>query len=175
MFLVASNFNKKNWCSFLPKAVCSKQTLVCFCNFKSQDPTALLSYLALLGRNGRVSVDEFGEDSSQSLNAQRQRSDVQQQHVGHVSSQNSSLDGRSDGHGFIWVHGLTGSSTEQILNRLLDLRTDTCRNEDALLEDFIRISFSSGSTLTFGIRVIPPTSSTSPMSLLETSASCMAF
>ncbi len=83
------------------------------------------SYLALLGGDGSVSVDELGEDPPQRLDAERQRRDVQQQHVGHVSGQNASLDGRSDGHGFIRVHRLAGSAAEQILDRLLDLRRHT--------------------------------------------------
>lgn len=87
------------------------------------DPCAL--YLALLRGNGGVPVDEFGEDAAQSLDAQRQRSHVQQEHISDIAGQNSSLDCGSDGDGFIWIHRLAGGAAEQVLNGLLNLEDNT--------------------------------------------------
>lgn len=81
-------------------------------------------YLALLGGNGGVPVDEFGEDSAQGLDAQRQGRHVQQQHVGDVARQHAALDGGADGHGLVRVHRLAGSAAKQVLHRLLDLEEE---------------------------------------------------
>ena len=42
-------------------------------------------HLGLLGGDGRVARDELGEHASQSLDAERQRSHVQQQDISHVT------------------------------------------------------------------------------------------
>lgn len=81
-------------------------------------------YLALLGGDGGVPVDELGEDSAQCLDAQRQWRHIQQQHVGDVARQHATLDGGADGHSLVGVHRLAGSSAEQVLHRLLDLEEE---------------------------------------------------
>ena len=45
--------------------------------------------LGLLRRNGRVAIDQFGENAAQSLDTQRKRSDVQEQNVRHVTGQHA--------------------------------------------------------------------------------------
>ena len=51
--------------------------------------------LALLGRDGRVAVDHPGEHAAQSLDAERQRRHVEQQHVLDVALQHAGLDRRA--------------------------------------------------------------------------------
>ena len=50
-------------------------------------------HLAFAGRDGRVAVDQLGKNAAQSLDAQRQRGHVEQQHVLHVAGQDTALDG----------------------------------------------------------------------------------
>lgn len=89
-------------------------------------PPALLDqYLALLGGDCGVPVDEFGEDSTQGLDTQRQRCHIQQQHVSDVTGQNTALDGRSYGNSLIGVDRPAGSATEQVLDCLLNLQRQT--------------------------------------------------
>lgn len=82
-------------------------------------------YLALLCGDCGVSVDQFGEDAAQGLNTQREWGHIQEQHISDITSQNTSLDGGSDGNGLIGIHRLTWSSAEQILNSLLNLQNPT--------------------------------------------------
>lgn len=86
--------------------------------------SSLSQYLALLGGDGGVPVDEFGEDSTERLDTQGQWRHVQQQHVGDITGQDSALDGSSDGNGLIRVHRLTGGTAKQVLNCLLNLQTN---------------------------------------------------
>lgn len=79
-------------------------------------------YLALLGGNCCVSVDELGEDSSQSLNTQRQWCHIQQKHISDITSQNTTLDGCSNGNSLVRVHRLAGGPTKQVLDSLLNLQ-----------------------------------------------------
>lgn len=60
-------------------------------------------HLALLGGNGCVPVDEFGEHPSKGLDTERQWCDIQKEHISNISSQHASLDGSSNGHSLIWV------------------------------------------------------------------------
>lgn len=87
----------------------------------THSPSLRVQYLALLGGDGGVPVDEFGEDSAQGLDTQRQGCDIQQQHIGDITGQNSTLDGCTYGDGLVRVDGLAGSAAEQVLNRLLNL------------------------------------------------------
>lgn len=53
--------------------------------------TKVFVYLRFLCGDGGISVNQFCEHASKSLNTQRQRSDVQQKDISYVSCQNSSL------------------------------------------------------------------------------------
>ncbi|EAP89694.1 putative NAD-specific glutamate dehydrogenase encoded in antisensegene pair with dnaKJ [Oceanicaulis sp. HTCC2633] len=77
--------------------------------------------LGLLGRDGRVAVDETGEHAAQGLDAEAQRGHVQQQHVLHIALQNAGLDGGAHGDHFIRVHALVRVATEEAFHRFLDL------------------------------------------------------
>ena len=52
--------------------------------------------LALVGGDGGVAVDDLGADAAQSLNAQAQRGDIQQQQALDVALQDAALDGSTD-------------------------------------------------------------------------------
>lgn len=80
-------------------------------------------YLALLGWNGGVPVDKLCEDTSQSLNTQRQGSDIQEQHICDITSQHTSLNGSSNGHSLIRINSFTWGSAKEILHSLLNLST----------------------------------------------------
>lgn len=82
-------------------------------------------YLALLSGNGGVPVNEFGENSTQGLNTQRQWCHIQQQHISDITGQNTTLDGCSNGNSFIGVDGLAGGAAKQVLNCLLNLQRQT--------------------------------------------------
>lgn len=79
-------------------------------------------YLALLGGNCGVPIDEFGKDTTQRLDTQRQWSHIQKQHIGYIASQNATLDGCPNSDSFIRVHRLAGGSAKQILDCLLNLQ-----------------------------------------------------
>ena len=49
--------------------------------------------LALLGRDGGVAVDQLGAYAAEGLNAEGQRSYVEQQHVLDLAAENAALDG----------------------------------------------------------------------------------
>lgn len=76
--------------------------------------------LGLLGRDGGVSVDESGEDTAQSLDTEGQRGDIEQQDVGDVTRQDTSLNGSTDSDGLVRVDTLGRVSAEQGLDGLND-------------------------------------------------------
>lgn len=81
-------------------------------------------YLALLGGNRRISVDEFSKHSAEGFNAQGKWGHIQEQHVCDVTRQHTALDGSSDGDGLVRVDGFAGSTAKQVLYSLLDLQRD---------------------------------------------------
>lgn len=90
-------------------------------------PSTANSYLALLGGDGGIPVDELCEDTSQGLNAQGQGSYIQQQHICHITSQHPALDGCSNGHSLIRIDCFARSTAKQLLHSLLHLRGDTAQ------------------------------------------------
>jgi hypothetical protein len=77
--------------------------------------------LRFLGGNGRVSVDESGEDSSHSLNTERKGSDIEEEDILNISSEDGSLDGGTDSDGLIGVNTSVGGLSEEVLDDLSDL------------------------------------------------------
>ena len=88
-----------------------------------------------------------GEHAAEGFDAQRQWCHVEQQHVLDVALQNAGLNGSAHGNDFIGVHARVRLLAEEFLNR----------------------------SRTFGMRVMPPTRTTSSMSLGFTPASLRAF
>lgn len=78
--------------------------------------------LTLLGGDGGVPVDEPGEDSAQGLDAEREGRDVEEEHVGDVPREDTSLDGSPYRHSFVRIHRVARGTTEYLLHRLLDLK-----------------------------------------------------
>ena len=78
--------------------------------------------LALLGRDRGVAVDQSREDAAQRLDPERERSHVQQQHVGHVALQHTGLDRGADGHHLVRINALVRLAAEEVLHHLDDLR-----------------------------------------------------
>ena len=68
-------------------------------------------YLALLGGDCGVSVDELREDPPKGLDTEGEGGDVEQQHIGHISSQDTALlqtKHVSDNH---YLHSITKEGT----------------------------------------------------------------
>ena len=64
--------------------------------------------LALLGGDGGVALDELGAHAAEGLNAEGQRSDIQQEDVLDVAAENAALNGRADSDALIGVDALEG-------------------------------------------------------------------
>ena len=91
--------------------------------------------LALTGRDRRIGLDQLGHHTAQGFDTQRQRSDIQQQHVLHLTGQDTALDRSADGNDFVGVHSLAGHLTEEILDDLLDRgNTGRTAHEDHLVD-----------------------------------------
>lgn len=76
--------------------------------------------LGLLSGNGGVPVDESSENSSEGLNTERQRGDVQEEDVLDLSSEDCSLDGSTNGDCLIRIDSLIGLLSEELLYLSLD-------------------------------------------------------
>ena len=85
--------------------------------------------LALLGRDGGVSVDDLGADTAEGLDTKGQRGDVEQQEALDVAAENTALKGCAHGDTFIGVDALEGLFADVLLDRFLDGR-DTGRTAD---------------------------------------------
>ena len=66
--------------------------------------------------------NEHGGHTAQRLDAERERSHVEQQHVLHLAAQHAALDRGADGHDLVGIHRLVGLLAEVVLHDLLDLR-----------------------------------------------------
>jgi len=77
--------------------------------------------LGFLGGDGGISLDHSGENTSQSFNTQRKRSDIKKQDILDISDQDTSLDGSTHGNGFIRVNSLAWRLSENVLDKLLNL------------------------------------------------------
>jgi hypothetical protein len=62
------------------------------------------------------------EHAAQRLDAERQRGDVEQEHVLHLALEHAALDGGADGHDLVGVHALCGSLPKKLLHRFDHLR-----------------------------------------------------
>ncbi len=68
-----------------------------------------------------VAIDDAGEHATQRLDAERQRRDVEQQHVLDVALQHAGLDGGADGHDLVGIDALVRVLAEEGLDDLLHL------------------------------------------------------
>lgn len=81
----------------------------------------LITDLALLCGDGCVLPDEPREDTSQRLNAERERRHIEEEHILHLPREHPTLDGGAHRHCLIRVHGVTGRPSEDLLDSLLNL------------------------------------------------------
>ena len=75
-------------------------------------------HLRLLGRDGGVAVDQPGEDAAQGLDAETERSDVEQHHVLDVALQHAGLDRGAQRHHLVRVDAAMGLLAEEGLHLL---------------------------------------------------------
>ena len=76
--------------------------------------------LGLLGRDRGVALDQLGHHAALGLDAERQRGDVEQQHVLDVAAQHAGLDGGADGDDLVGVDALVGLLAGERLDELDD-------------------------------------------------------
>ena len=77
--------------------------------------------LAGLGRDGRVLGDQLRHDAAECLDTERQRGDVEQQHVLHLSLQHAALDRGTHRYCLVGVDVLARLLAEQFLDLVLHL------------------------------------------------------
>ena len=77
--------------------------------------------LGKLGRDGGVFGDHLGHHTTQGFDAQRQRRDVEQQHVRAVAGEHLALNGGAHGHGFVGVHVFAWLFAKELFDLVLHL------------------------------------------------------
>ena len=78
--------------------------------------------LLAFGGDGGVAFDELGEDAAFGFDAQRERGDVEQQHILHFAGEHAALDGSADGDDFVGIHALVRLlAAEHFLDEFLHL------------------------------------------------------
>ena len=91
--------------------------------------------LRLLGGDGGVAVDQTGEDTTEGLDTERQRGDIEEEHVGDLSGKDGTLDCGTNGDGLVGVDRLGGVTAEDALDRLGDLgHTGHTTDQDDFLD-----------------------------------------
>src|SRR5699024_3681442 len=78
--------------------------------------------LTALGRNSGVALNELGEHATLGFNTQAQRRDVDEQNVLTLTTDNTSLQGSTDGNNLVGVNTLIGVLTGQFLYDFGDSR-----------------------------------------------------
>ena len=95
--------------------------------------------LALLGRDRRVARDEHGGHAAERLDAERQRRDVEQQHVLLLAGEHRALNRRADGDDFVRVHRSVRLLAEVSLDHFLNLRNARRAADENDLVDVLRV------------------------------------
>ena len=91
--------------------------------------------LRLARRDGRVPVDQLREDAALRLDPERQRRDVEQEHVLDLALEHAGLDGRADGDDLVRVDALVRLLAEQLLDLVLHRRhAGHAADEDDVLD-----------------------------------------
>ncbi|EMA19762.1 NAD-specific glutamate dehydrogenase [Haloarcula amylolytica JCM 13557] len=103
--------------------------------------------LRLLGRNGRVLVDEPLEQTTLDLDTQRQRRHVEQDDVVHVAAQDAGLDGRAQRDGLVGVDVLLRLLPGHLLDLVLHLGHPRRATDENDLVDVAFGVFSVGKRL----------------------------
>jgi len=79
-------------------------------------------YLALAGRNRGVFIDQPSHHTAHGLDAQRQRGDIQQQHVFDIAFQHRALNGGAQRHDLVGIDALVRCFSEDLLHAVFDRR-----------------------------------------------------
>ena len=91
--------------------------------------------LGLLGGDGGVTIDQTSEDTAEGLDTEGQGSDIEQENVGNLTSQDGTLDSGTDGDSLIGVDRLGGLTAEHGLDGLGDLgHTSHTTDQDDILD-----------------------------------------
>ena len=107
--------------------------------------------LALLRRDGGVPLDQLREDAAQRFDAQRQRGDVEKEHILYVALQHTALDAGADGNDLVRVHAAMGLLTEEFLDDLNDFRHAGHAADQYDLVDIARSDAGVGQSLLAGL------------------------
>ena len=92
-------------------------------------------HLTLRGRDGRIAVDDLRADTAERLNTERERGDIEEQHVLDLTDQHAALNRRADGYALIGVHALRGFLAEDLADCLLHGgNTGRTADEDDLVD-----------------------------------------
>ena len=94
--------------------------------------------LRLARRDGGVALDELRHHAAERLDAERQRSDVEQEHVLDVAAENAALNRGADRHHFVGIHALVRLLAEVVLHDLLHERNARRAADENHLVDVLR-------------------------------------
>ena len=90
------------------------------------------------GRDGGVLLDQLGHDAAEGLDAERERRDVEQQHVLDLAAEHAALDGRADGDGLVGVDVAARGLAEELLDLGLHLGHPSLAADQDHLVDLAR-------------------------------------
>ena len=77
--------------------------------------------LTLFGWDGSVSCNEFGANSSHSLDTKGKRGHIKKEDIFNITREDSSLNSCTDGYGLIWVYSSVGLLSKEMLDSLTNL------------------------------------------------------
>src|SRR3546814_2313085 len=111
---------------------------------RSTRTDTLFPYTTLFRSDRRVLLDQLGHLATERLDAERQRRDVEQQHVLAIARQHGALHRSTGGNRFIRIDVLARFLAEEVLDRVLDLGHARLRSEEhtSELQSLMRISYA---------------------------------
>ncbi|EMA04454.1 NAD-specific glutamate dehydrogenase [Haloferax mediterranei ATCC 33500] len=97
--------------------------------------------LRLLGRDGRVLLDEALEETTLDLDTERQRRHVEEDDVVDLAAEDATLNGRAECDGLVGVDGLLGLGSENLFDLVEDLRhAGRATDEDDVVDVVLAVS-----------------------------------
>ena len=100
--------------------------------------------LRLLGGDGGVLGDHAGEDTTEGFDTEGEGSDVEEEEAGDITAEDTTLDGGTDGDGFVGVDTAEGFLAEEVLDGFDDLgHTSHTTDHD----DFVDVLVFDGGVL----------------------------
>ena len=92
--------------------------------------------LLRFGRDRGVLVDQFGHDTTECLDTNRQWCDVQQEHVLDLATEYTTLDRCTYRDRFVWINVLARFLAKEVLDRFLNLRHASLATDHNHILDF---------------------------------------